>query len=80
MWRTSTREVTELVGYPIPFLMQKLRQWIKMQQPQSGRLPVAEEAMVAGSGLLTETDVNRDLLIVYSSGAIAMLLATATAV
>jgi hypothetical protein len=39
---------------------------------------VAKDAMVAGSGLLTDSDANQDL--VYLGGATAMLLASATAV
>lgn len=53
MWRTLTREVTELAGYPIPYLMQKRSSSVDKDTPTPGLLPMVDDFEFAPNGGIT---------------------------
>jgi hypothetical protein len=53
MWRTLTREVPELAGYPIPFLMQMHKQQAKDGMETPGVLPMVDDFEFAPNGGIT---------------------------
>ncbi|KAL3796673.1 hypothetical protein HJC23_009973 [Cyclotella cryptica] len=50
MWRTMTREIPELAGYPIPFLMAMHQQTQTNAEPTPGLLPMVDDYEFASNG------------------------------